>query len=105
MRVETRRRMRHFFCARDLFREIIVLAITLERPFANKASAFDAEMFLCDRERVTAADFGHLHRLNAFRASDSHVRIRCASQEITIKPGLLCKTWFFLQIAARVWEL
>jgi hypothetical protein len=48
MGVETRRRVRQFFCARNLFREIVVFAITLQRSFANKAAAFDAEMFLCD---------------------------------------------------------
>jgi hypothetical protein len=48
MAVKARRRMRQFFCARNLFGEIVVLAITLQRSFTNKAAAFDAEMFLCD---------------------------------------------------------
>src|SRR4029077_7051396 len=30
---------------------------------------------------------------------------RCCSQEIAIKPSLLCKTWFFLQIAACIRKL
>src|SRR5207247_6237066 len=35
MGVETWWRMRQFFCARNLFREFVVLAITLQRSFAN----------------------------------------------------------------------
>src|SRR6516165_6681172 len=104
MRIETRRRMRHFFCARDFFRELVVLAITLERSFANKTTAFDAEMFLCDRERITSADLRHLHGVNALYAGDSNMRIRCCSQEIAIEPGLLGKTQLFLQIAACIWK-
>src|SRR4029077_17333254 len=50
MGVETRRRMRQFFCTWNLFREIVVFAITLQRSLTNKTAAFDAEMFLCDRE-------------------------------------------------------
>src|SRR5262245_38116619 len=96
MSVEARWRMRHFLCARDLFGEIIVFAITLERSFPNKAGAFNAEMFLSDRERITATDFGDLNGLDAFRASNSNVRVRCSSQEIAIEPGLLCKPQLFL---------
>src|SRR4029453_1456242 len=102
MGVETWWRMRQFFCARNLFREFVVFAITLERSFANKAAAFDAEMFLCNRERVTAADFSHLHSLNPLRPTNSTTGIRCCSQEIAIKPGLLGKTLLFLQIAACI---
>src|SRR6476469_10794078 len=105
MGVETWWRMGQFFCARNLFREFVVFAIALQCSFANKAAAFDAEMFLCDRERVTAADFSHLHSLNALRPSNSNMRIRCCSQEIANEPGLLCKPRFFLQIAARIWKL
>ena len=97
--------MRQFFCARNLFREFVVFTITLQRSFTNKAAAFDAEMFLCDRERVTAADFGHLHGLNALRASNSNMRIRCCSQKIAIKTSLLCKPRSFLQIAACIGKL
>src|SRR5215475_4669304 len=104
MAVETRRRMRQFFCSRDLFREIVVFAITLQCSFTNKAAAFDAEMFLCDRERVTMSDLGHLHRLNPLRASNSNMWIRCGSQEIAVEPGLLCKTKLFFQIAACIWK-
>src|SRR4029453_8283173 len=98
MGVQTRRRMWHFFCARDFFCELVVSAIALERSFANKTAAFDAEMFLCDRERITSADSSHLHVLNAIRASNSNMRIRCCSQKIAIKPSLLGKTRLFLQI-------
>src|SRR5215472_12157967 len=61
-------------------------------------------MFLCDREWVTIAEFCQLHGFNAFRASNSNMRIRCGSQEIAIEPGLLCKTKLFFQTAACVWE-
>src|SRR5215211_9045475 len=105
MAVKTRRRMRQRFCARNLFREIVVFAITLQRSFTNKAAAFDAEMFLCNRERVTAADLSHLHGLNAPRPSNSNMRIRCCSQKIAIKPSLLRKACLFLQIAAGIRKL
>src|SRR5262249_41555984 len=104
MGIQTRRWMRHFFCARDLFREIVVLAIALQRPLPNKAPTFDGEMFLSDRERITASEFGHLHRLDAIRAGNSNMRIRRRPQEIAIEPGLLCKTKLFLQIAACIWK-
>src|SRR5262245_33195990 len=104
MGIETRRRMRHFFCARDFFRELVVFAITLERSFANKTPAFDAEMFLCDRERITVADLRHLHVLNALYTGDSYMRIRCCPQEIAVEPGLLGQTKLFFQIAACIWK-
>src|SRR3954469_25173808 len=62
-------------------------------------------MFLCDRERISAADFGHLNGFNAFRAGNSHIWIRGCSQEIAVKPSLLSKTGPFLQIAAGVRKL
>src|SRR5262249_7629718 len=105
MGVETRRRMRQFFCARDLFREIHVFSIALQGCFTNKAAGLDAEMFLCDGERITAADLRHLHGLNALGTSDSNMRIRSCSQEIAIEPCLLCKTRLFLQIAAGIRKL
>src|SRR5215475_12940321 len=102
MAVETRRRMRQFFCSRNLFREIVVFAITLQCSFTNKAATFDAEMFLCDRERVAAADFGHLHGLNALRASNSNMRIRGCSQKIAVETRLLRKSRLFFQVAAGI---
>ena len=49
MAVKRRQIGRLFFVARDLFHEIIVRAIFLERRLAHEPAAFDAPMILRDR--------------------------------------------------------
>src|SRR4029453_6645091 len=105
MRVETRRGMWQFFCAWNLFRKIVILTILFQCSFTNKTAAFDAEMFLCDRERVTAADFGHLHGLNSRRTGDRNMRIGRRSQKVSVEPGLLRKSRLFLKVPTCIRKL
>jgi hypothetical protein len=67
--------MRQFFFARNFFRELIICTVAFQRCFAHKTAALDAELLLCNRERIGAANFCHLHALNPFRASGDKIRI------------------------------
>src|SRR5262249_11706286 len=105
MAVEARRRMRQFFFARNLFREVIIFSIAFQSSFTNETAAFDAKVFLSDGERITAADFGHLHAFNSFCASYSDMRMCRRSQKIPVKPSLLRKARLFFQVAPCVRQL
>src|SRR5262249_8940824 len=55
-----------------------------------------------DREGVAATDFGHLHGLNALRASNSNRRMRGCTQKIAVETRLLRKSRLFFQVAAGI---
>jgi hypothetical protein len=67
--------MRQFFFARHLFRKIIVCPIALQRCFADKTAAFNAEMLLCNRQRISATHLLYLYVLDPLSAGDDEMRI------------------------------
>src|SRR4029077_1442072 len=97
--------MGQFVFARNFLRELIVCAIAFERCFPHQTAAFDAELFLRDRERISASDFAHLHTLNSLPTNDGEVRIRHCTQEVTIEAGLLRNARSFFHCPTRIRQL
>ena len=73
MSIDARQLVWQFFLARHFLREIIVGAVTFKRCFPDETTSFNAEVFLRNREWISATDFRHLHVLDALRARDGEM--------------------------------
>ncbi len=80
--------MRQFLVARNFFHELIVFAVMLDRGFPHETAPFNAEMFLCDRERIFLSHFRDFHALDPLAIGHDEVRIGSRAQKISIKAGL-----------------
>src|SRR5437660_529492 len=102
MNVDARQPMRQVFLAGHFFCEIIVSSVTFKCRFPHKTAAFNAEMFLSDRERISAAELPYADALDPLPSRDNKVWIRCRAQEVAVETTLFCDLRLFFKCSARV---
>src|SRR5204862_6224058 len=88
MTVDTRQLTRHFFLTGNSLRELIVCAVALKCCFPDKTAAFNAEMLLCNRQRISATHLLYLYVLDPLSAADDELRICRRAQKVAIEAGL-----------------
>ena len=89
MRIQGRQDGRQLVVAGELFYEIIIAAISIERGFAHKAAAFDAPMLLGDGECVGSGHLLDLDAFNVLSVRDDEMRVESRAKEVGVEADLI----------------
>ncbi len=102
MRVKRREDRRKLLVAGDLLGKVVILAVAIERRLADEAAAFDAPVFLRNRERIFSGDLLNLDAFNVLSVRDDEMRIESRAQKIAIEPNLVSRLRIILDRAAGI---
>ena len=89
MHVKCRQHRRKFVVTGNLFSELVIRAVSIERCLAHQAAAFDAPVFLRDRERIFPRGFLDLDALDVLSVRDNKVRIVGGPQQVGVEANLI----------------